>query len=1281
MRTLATYYPFFDIKGKNEDEIFRQLCIDKPYKRLNELTWKESFINNAGILMKDTPDPRGIVARILNRGLAEKRLPEINPETIYFNTFLSFFTDRHFVFHRNSLNESYRVTDACLMNIFVERYRTKWGELDSFFYNGIYSVGKEGAYYPEHGDLPMWGPNEEVFPAKLIADILYDNSVWDEFRKDYILYWGTYNNLYADILADTFLATAVSQYKKQTLTDEGFLMVRNAYYGIADEVQVTLLDIYGYASTDIICIEQKGLPTSRVVLYIPGGRQPFTEFLNLHDLKQWIFQHLKDQKNLEAFRKHFSLLLRQDGVSFTGVDKALQYMLEESPSWPFPKYILYKPIPLNAVSLFEQIRDRTRERMYEDGDVQIKSNEEAARDFALFVLETLMAALPVVDILVPELSLPLNFALSCTTLGLSSDIVVNGDSYEERKYGLGSLVGSAIFVGMNMLAVISESANILKNFDRTIEELPTFLTDEEFLASHFGLNNEELAAIAPGDAPTLPAGSNPQQVRLVRISDENQQLAALRRLGGNKFVRLNPITLEDMEGALVSEVLDPETGKFHYLTNGRLIGGSPYSPFRAGLEGVWTPEVLKAQAIVPGKIVGPSYKNILDMLEKVHASDIMDQRQGLMHELMELIDNYEAAQPTSGRLKAFRELRTQLEDSLYTRDMYALKAHTLSLPNKGSGSARFLLRAARNEMAGNSPEITANLIRFAREDSVISSRFAGYGDAIPQEIDFEVKYVIKDLSIFDKLPTSYYNLPAYESWGSTSNSTLMPNVLRESQNMNLLTKCRVIDNSLYIGHSYEEMFHSISGYANRVGSPYELHPLTFFNMLEEAHKGIGFEPLFATRQFFNETVTGRLSLMENSILLSDEFNFLPWDVKFGNIGYQEEFAAMGTNDRIALCMQTYQGVAMESSAAGIDFFLDNLPAFIENGMTDIAVSDLPYELAQTDITRFLQEKGEWQVLDSMLLNLDKGKLNGPFRRLLQAAKDNDLNFTAIGHADNSVSPFATPYKGVYYKGSTIQKAIQHLDQEERRFVVFADPRLINSTPGADMPMPGLAQYLNVPGTAVDSEGAWNFVPDVASGRVAIEAPKLENWNRLAPPRGKILGLKQFRLTDGVFPTDQIRSFILEGAVPQEQRAALKKIVARIHNDPEIQSLSCSTPGSCDSVSGNIFNRLREMEIEPGTGASVTWWKREGGLEFSHNMHTTASFKFNGKEFAVDATHLQFIHDIIDNPVLVLPIDDWAIEIARRNRAINPFLDYTYKRGNALAFFMPPAFTKPILHRL
>lgn len=1284
MQKLKNYYSSLGVQGKGADEIFRDLCSDKEYKKLGEVTWKEAFINLFGTMMGKVPEPRSIAARIVNKGLVEQELAEIDCENNYFNLFTAVVINEHHYNH--GLAQSYRVTDACLMNVFASLFEND-GEMKYFNQNGIYSIGKEGTYgqYPDvdpAGTTALWGPNEEVYESLVIAKILRKYSIWEEFKNDYNAFWEEYGERYAEMLADTFLANAVSQYKKKTLSDEAFLMIRNAYYGEEEEVQVTLLDIYGYASTDIICIEQKGLPTPRVVLYIPGGNNPFIEFLNLGDLKQWISWHLTDMANMIAFRKHFALKLRQDGISFTGADTVLNGIAEESSTWPADKYILYEPVHLGAKNLFIQLRDKTKQRMLDDGDTQIKSNSEATRDYALSIIETLISQLAVIDMIVPEIGIPLNIALSATALGLSSDIVVNGDTYEERKYGVGELVSSSLFTAMNLVPAVVDSANILRNFARASEDLPAFVSEEQFLSGHFGLTEEQLAEIKIGDAPRVPAGENPQQMKLVRLSNAGSPLVIIKKVGGNKYIRLDAFTLKEIEGSLISEVLDQETGNFNYLHNSGLMGGSPYNPFHTELEGVWTPEILKRRAYVAGKPIGPSYSNILKKLQDIHTVDNFDVRQNLMHELMELIDNYEAAHPTSGRLLKFQELRTQLENALYLPDspqMVAVKAHILALPNKGSGAAGFLFNTAMKEVSSQEEEITANLLRFAKNDNLLSAAFKGYIGDIPAEIDFPVKYVVQDISIFDSLTTNFFELPAYQDLEITSNSGLLKYLLTESKNVNLLKRCSIVDNSLYIGHSYEELYHSISAYANN-GSVYPIHPLTFFEMLKKVHGDNEFAQMFATRSYFNETVSGRLSLMENAILLSKDFDYTEFDsVITENFGTKFNNAE-SVSDRIALCLTDNQGLIIDNSTKSIDLFIDNLSDFVANGLTDIAVTDLQYDLVQPEIMRFLAEEGDWQQLDSMLLTLDQGDLNGPYRRLLTAAKENDLRFIALGHADHSVEPFLNPYRAVYFKGNTIMKSIEQLMDQDKKYIVFANRRLIGSSPGVDGAQPGLAQYLKVPGTATDSDGNWELYTDSAEDRIAIDAAELENWQKLAPEEGRILGFKRFLIKDQIYPSPASRRIILENSVPEELREGLLEKVDQINNDAVIQGATSKELGSCDRVSLDILRRLREMEIETGNGASISWWTTEFESPAPYSQHTTTSFKYNGVEYVVDGSHMQFIGDPLDESIIILPVDAWADEIARRVRAINPFLVYRLKTGNTLTFFQPPLFTKPRLKR-
>lgn len=97
MEKQKTYYSTFSIQGKSGDEIFRELCTDKEYNKLNEVTWKEAFINLFGEMLDNVPNPRTIAANVVNRGLIKKGLHEIDCENTYFNKFGSeVISDHHY---------------------------------------------------------------------------------------------------------------------------------------------------------------------------------------------------------------------------------------------------------------------------------------------------------------------------------------------------------------------------------------------------------------------------------------------------------------------------------------------------------------------------------------------------------------------------------------------------------------------------------------------------------------------------------------------------------------------------------------------------------------------------------------------------------------------------------------------------------------------------------------------------------------------------------------------------------------------------------------------------------------------------------------------------------------------------------------------------------------------------------------------------------------------------------------------------------------------------------
>ena len=103
-------------------------------------------------------------------------------------------------------------------------------------------------------------------------------------------------------------------------------------------------------------------------------------------------------------------------------------------SWA-QSYIMYDKTLISG-NPFNAIADATRTRLESDSDVQIKSDSEISVDHALRTVSAIFNMIPVVDIVAPEIGVPLGIALNSTQLGLSIDIAASADTLRERRDGV-----------------------------------------------------------------------------------------------------------------------------------------------------------------------------------------------------------------------------------------------------------------------------------------------------------------------------------------------------------------------------------------------------------------------------------------------------------------------------------------------------------------------------------------------------------------------------------------------------------------------------------------------------------------------------------------------------------------------------------------------------------------------------------------------------------------------------------------------------------------------------
>lgn len=66
--------------------------------------------------------------------------------------------------------------------------------------------------------------------------------------------------------------------------------------------------------------------------------------------------------------------------------------------------------------VFARITEQVKSRLESDGDTQIKSNSEAQRDYFLSLTYSVMTLFPVVDLIAPEVGIPLSIGSAVLNL-------------------------------------------------------------------------------------------------------------------------------------------------------------------------------------------------------------------------------------------------------------------------------------------------------------------------------------------------------------------------------------------------------------------------------------------------------------------------------------------------------------------------------------------------------------------------------------------------------------------------------------------------------------------------------------------------------------------------------------------------------------------------------------------------------------------------------------------------------------------------------------------------
>lgn len=478
---------------------------NEKIKKVNELKqvytakWKADFLFDYHKLISDIPNPEKMA-----RDLMKAEFPHLDPDKTYYAIF-DIYRERYrglpyFTFAGSSLADVMTLTHAALTNAPA---KAGFSYSDYYNFSAIYNSYTPGAkWYP----IGLEEENSRIY------DVIYKADLQAQYTNKIEKYWSDHYQRYIDVHRKAFELWAFEAFENLEISDTSYELARSVLAN-DNNYNAFKFDIYGYFSNDMLWIES--LDGRLGLLYTPGAMYPFISFENIQQMRDYLVRKVQNEEDLTGLGNHFSLYDRQDGVIYSGVNK----LLVDWAKWG-TTYILSKKEKITT-DVFTYMAEATKAREISDGDTLIKSNAEVRADKALRGINAALNFLPILDIIAPEIGIPLSLAINVTALGLN--VAVTGDTENERIDGTFGTVSSSMYLASAAIIppIIEHAPYIEQSANR-------LLADEELSLVH--LRNEKGIPlihenIRVGEVHEFTHPITKQPAKVVRLSDDYRLVA------------------------------------------------------------------------------------------------------------------------------------------------------------------------------------------------------------------------------------------------------------------------------------------------------------------------------------------------------------------------------------------------------------------------------------------------------------------------------------------------------------------------------------------------------------------------------------------------------------------------------------------------------------------------------------------------------------------------------------------------------------------------------------
>lgn len=316
------------------------------------------------------------------------------------------------------------------------------------YLSGFYTDGPDQTVYDERNEVPL--------DPRRVLSTFWTIDFSQRFNQQMHTFWATHSDTFRTLAKVNFLAKvqeeceATHDLELRTL----YRRIAQALTGLLDApltleqlrasqvpgagMRLSTFDIGGYEASDILRVV---LDDGRQLLYTPGEVDALHLFGNASELHWWVLMRTNEAENRARFMAHFPLACHGEKGSDVGLNHLIDLLFYGWSTHPARSINqLDKTLDGDA---FSHLRDRARQRMSEDAQVALHSNEQLRKQLWIGYLAAfgnIASGLAAVDW--PVALAVVGAGLAET--GLNIDQAITGHTTAQRRAGVLGALHAAI---------------------------------------------------------------------------------------------------------------------------------------------------------------------------------------------------------------------------------------------------------------------------------------------------------------------------------------------------------------------------------------------------------------------------------------------------------------------------------------------------------------------------------------------------------------------------------------------------------------------------------------------------------------------------------------------------------------------------------------------------------------------------------------------------------------------------------------------------------------------